>query len=566
VNHRCIVLAILTDQLSSRTRIENGLVASEVHQVHVSRTPALRLLPEILAIVFSFHADANPTNPAGDEIVPRGMTVSQFRLGWITVTHVCSLWRQVALDYRTLWTYHRFNLGPEWSTEMLRRAGDSPLNLTLSQEIVPFLPFKVDAADVISQLLPRVASLTIGDGACTPIILETLTRPAPLISSLTISSGHFAVLPRSLFKDTAPKLRHLFLRNALPTWTTVALTFLKSLSISIDRHVDTSNIPSYTDLFNTLQAMPDLESLRLTGCLPLDSFPNCLEGQKVRLPKLRHLHLNGNVQGFHQLLERLDFPQETIVWGTCLTDDVTGKECCDILPLLLSYLPRPSLETLDVSWGDRHGRTFHIRGYSTSHEEISGKPCFSLKGSRCFSIDFEFKFLLWSTEQKLRILKTVYGALPTEELRILSGNLDLGKEAWAEIFWGHQELRHIRICSLSTLQSLIPFLGRGGVYPKLVTLTLRNMDLNGKQVGAIALIKELQTGRPPTLSNIFIETCRIGRNLVDSMRVAVPDIEIEWDGTELPGWFQLTQDQRVIRRAPMMAPSRAGHNGFFQTN
>ena len=541
-------------------------MANENHQAHVFHTPALRLIPEILAIIFSFHADANPTNPSGDEVVPRGMTVSQVRLGWITVTHVCSLWRQVALDHRTLWTQHRFNLGPEWSTEILRRAGDTPLTLTFSQGIVPFLPSKVDAADLISQLLPRVSSLTIGDGACTPTVLESLTLPAPLISSLSISSGHFAVLPRQLFKDIAPRLRHLLLCNALPARSTVALTRLKSLSISIDRHIDTSNIPSYADLFHTLQAMPYLESLILTGCLPLDPFPPCLEEQQVRFPKLRHLHLNGNVQGFRQLLEHLDFPQETIVWGTCLTDDVTGKECCDILPLLLSYLPRPSLETLDVSWGDRYGRTFHIRGYSTSHEEISGKPRFSLKDSRCFSINFEFKFLLWSTEQKLRILKTVYSALPTEELRILSGNLDLGKEAWAEIFGGHQELRHIRICSLSTLQSLILFLGRGQVYPKLMSLTLRNMDLNGKQVGATALIKELQTGRPPTLSKIFVETCRISRNLVDSMKVAVPDIEIEWDGTELPGWFQATHDQRVIRRAPKMTPSRVGHNGFFQTN
>ena len=556
----------LTDHTSSTTRIENGSLSSEDHQVHELRTPALRLLPEILAIIFSFHADANPTNPAGDEIVPRGMTVAQFRLAWITVTHVCSLWRQVALEYRTLWTYHRFNLGPEWTTEMLRRAGDSPLNLSFSQGIVPFLPPKVDAADIISRLLPRVSGLTIDGEACTPTVLESLTLPAPLISSLTISSGHFAVLPRSLFKDIAPKLRHLFLRNALPL-TTVALTRLKGLSISIDRHMDTSDIPSYADLFNILQAMSDLESLMLTGCLPLDPFPHYLEEQKVRFPKLRHLHLNGNVQGFRQLLEHLDFPQETIVEGTCLTDDMTGKECWDILPLLLSYLPRPSLETLDVSWGDRYDRTFHIRGYSTSHEEeTSGKPCFSLKGSRCFSIGFEFKFLLWSAEQKLRILKTVYGALPTEELHILSGNLDLGKEAWPEIFGGHQELRHIRICSLSTLHSLIPFLGRGGVYPKLVSLTLRNMDLNEKQVGAIALIKELKTGRPPTLSKIFIETCRISRNLVDSMRAAVPDMEIEWDDVELPGCLQSTHGQRVIRKAPMMAPSRVGHNGFFQIN
>jgi len=240
------------------------------------------------------------------------------------------------------------------------------------------------------------------------------------------------------------------------------------------------------------------------------------------------------------MLEHLDFPPETMVWGSCITDDMTGKECCDILPLLLSYLPRPSLETLDVSWGSRFDRNFNFRGYSTSHEEEnSGKPCFFLEANPCFSIEFQFKFLLWSAEQKLRILKTVCSALPTDELRILSGKLDLGKDAWPEIFGGHQELRHIRICSLSTLDSLIPLLGREEVYPKLVSLTLRDMDLLSKQGVAVSLlINKLKTGRPPKMSKIFIDTCRVRRDMVDSMRAAFPGIEIQWDEVQLPEWFQ----------------------------
>jgi hypothetical protein len=497
-------------------------------------TPALRLLPEILALVFSFHAEADPTNSDKNEVIPEGMTLAQFRLGWVTITHVCNLWRQVALDHCTLWTHHRFNLGLEWTTEMLRRAGGAPLSLTLSKEVVPFPPSEDDAANVISQLLHRVSTLTIEDEACTRAVLDTLTLPAPLIRSLTISAPRFTVLPRSLFADIVPNLHHLFLSNALPAWTSVALTYLKSLSITIDRQTDTSNIPSYADLFNALHAMHDLESLCLMGCIPLGPFPCSLE-QKVQLPKLRYLLLSCHVQGFRQVLEHLEFPPETTMRGTCVTDDMTGKECCDVLPLLLSYLPRPTLETLNVSWGSRFDRAFHIRGYSTSHEEeISGKPSFFLEGSRCFSIGFQFKFLLWSAEQKLRILKTVFSALPTEELRVLGGKLDLGKEAWPEIFGDHQELRHVRVCSLSTLHSLLPFLCREGVYPKLVSLTLRDMDLSPKRGAAVPLIDKLKSGRPPKLNKVFIENCRIRQDLVDWMRAAVPDVEIEWDEMELP--------------------------------
>ena len=521
----------------SRILVDTDSVTIKHSRANTEPTPApaLRLLPEILAVIFSFHVDANPTNPDRNDAngaIPEGMTLTQFRLGWITITHVCSLWRQVALDHATLWIHHRFNLGLEWTVEMLRRARGVPLSLTFSEELVPFPPSEDNAANVISQLLHRVSALTIEEGACTRAVLDTLTSPAPLMVSLTISSSRFAVLPRSLFADIVPKLHHLFLSNALPTWTSVALTHLKTLSITVDRHTDTSNIPSYADLFNALQEMRNLESLFLMGCIPLGPFPYRLE-QKVQLPKLRRLLLSCHVQGFRQVLEHLEFPSETIVRGTCVTDDMTGKECCDILPLLLTYLPRPSLETLYVSWGSRFDRVFHIRGYSTSHEDdSSGKPSFFLEGSRCFSIGFQFKFLLWSAEQKIRILKTVFGALSTEDLRVLDGKLDLGKDAWSEIFGDHQGLRHVRVSSLSTLQSFIPFLSRGRVYPSLVSLTLCDMDLSPRRGAATPLIDKLKTGRPPKLSKVYIENCRIRREFVDWMRAAVPDVEIEWDEME----------------------------------
>ena len=517
-------------------------MADEDQLAHLHDSPVLRLLPEILVIIFSLHAEASPVGEdVGHKDIFRGMTRAQFRLGWITVTHVCRLWRQIALEHPALWTDQRFNLGLEWTAEMLCRAGNAPLNLTFSEEVVPFPPSEDDAATIISKLHRRVSTLTVGEGAFTPAVLNALTLQAPLISSLNISSasGKLVILPRALFADSVPKLRHLFLRNILPIWTAPVLTGLKSLCLRINCHTDVGDVPSYTDLFDALRAMPGLESLELGGCLPLGAFPDSLKEQKVELPNLWHLVINGHAPGFRQILEHLDFPAEAIVAGTCLTDDRTGKECCDILPLLLSYLPRLSLETLEVSWKSRFDRTFFIDGYSTSYEEEeSGKPCFLLRDSRRFSIGFQFKFLLWSAEQKLRILKTVCDALPTEELRILSGNLDLGKEAWPGIFGGHEKLHHIRVCSLATLQSLIPFLDREGVYPNLVSLTLCYMDISSKpNVGAVPLINQLRQRRPPKLSKVFIETCRVGQELVDFMRTAVSDLEIWWDEVELSEQF-----------------------------
>src|SRR6266852_6232427 len=183
---RPAVQRILT--LLSRTLddSDSDVVTSEHAQTSAQHTPALRLLPEILAEIFTFHAEANPTNPdKNGAVIPEGMTLAQFRLGWVTITHVCSLWRFVAMDYCTLWAHHRFNLGLEWATEMLRRAGGVPLKLTFSKQVIPYPPSYDNVANVIPQLLHRVSTLTIEEKACTSAVLDTLTLPAPLMRSLT---------------------------------------------------------------------------------------------------------------------------------------------------------------------------------------------------------------------------------------------------------------------------------------------------------------------------------------------------------------------------------------------
>jgi len=96
---------------------------------------------KLLAIIFFSTQKANSTNSEGNGIIPERNDPGAVRLGWITVTHVCGFWRQVALDCRNLWTHSRFDLGLEWTTEMLRRARDAPLDLTFSEAVVPFPAF-----------------------------------------------------------------------------------------------------------------------------------------------------------------------------------------------------------------------------------------------------------------------------------------------------------------------------------------------------------------------------------------------------------------------------------------
>jgi hypothetical protein len=535
------------------TRTESGSKAHghENHHADEYESPVLRLLPEILVLIFSFLVGADPTSSAGD--VPEGHP--EVRLGWITVTHVCSFWRQVALEHRTLWARPRFNLSHEWTGEMLRRAGNAPLELILSEEFVPFPPSKSDAASVISQLLHRLSALIIEEGALSSPVLNSLVSPAPLLETLSITSGQITLLPQSLFSGNVPKLCDLYLVNVFPAWTPAAFTGLKRLRVIIDRHMETSQTPTYPELFGLLQSLPHLEVLSLTGCLPIGPFPEFLVDRMTLVPNLRCLSLDGHTFGCRQILEHVNFSPEVAISMTCLTDDITGQECCDILPLLMSRLPQPSLGTLDVSWKDRFDRTFSISGDSSWHEDENTElPRFlSCRGAR-LSVAFNFKFLLWSLQQKVRLLKAVCCALPTDELRVLTGTLDLGNGAWPEVFGGHQKLQHIRVGSLSTLHSLVPFLGQDGVYPDLKSLTFVDVDLSAKPSETIALMKQLNLSRPPKMSRVIIDACRVRRELVGNMRAAAPDLEIRWDENENQGSDNLECRISPVRKIEYTMP------------
>ena len=85
--------------------------------------PIAVLPPEVLARVFSFLAR--------DEPPCLGRKV---HLGWIRATHVCQLWRQVALGDSSLWA--RFSgvtvgANKELVSEMLVRARNAPLDIDI---------------------------------------------------------------------------------------------------------------------------------------------------------------------------------------------------------------------------------------------------------------------------------------------------------------------------------------------------------------------------------------------------------------------------------------------------
>ncbi|KAI0245762.1 hypothetical protein BJV78DRAFT_1111421, partial [Lactifluus subvellereus] len=78
---------------------------------------------EILCRIFSFHA-INQPHPVYNKVdpFPADPPRTQIKLCWITITHVCSHRRQVALSEPNMWRTIIFHLGTEWAEEMLARS------------------------------------------------------------------------------------------------------------------------------------------------------------------------------------------------------------------------------------------------------------------------------------------------------------------------------------------------------------------------------------------------------------------------------------------------------------
>ncbi|KAI0300147.1 hypothetical protein B0F90DRAFT_1619426, partial [Multifurca ochricompacta] len=107
------------DELSALHMVMCAMRTRRNHLSLIGRLPS-----EILSFIFSFHAVNQPVarDPIYNSDDPFPPSLTQVELGWITVTHVCRHWRQVAISNPNLWCTIVFDLGAKWAEEMLARS------------------------------------------------------------------------------------------------------------------------------------------------------------------------------------------------------------------------------------------------------------------------------------------------------------------------------------------------------------------------------------------------------------------------------------------------------------
>ncbi|KAH9985028.1 hypothetical protein BJV77DRAFT_140775 [Russula vinacea] len=221
-------------------------------------------------------------------------------LGWIRATHVCRLWRQVALGDASLWA--RIAGSPtntELIAEMLVRARNAPLDVELT--FVGRWIRKCSTCSVhTSPIRANFASM-----ACLCLILTASEvsivgkrQPGHFQLGVSITSPITIQNPggKTLFKGCAPRLRTFSLFQVFIPWSLIPRGQLTQLKIVLFNEATTTDTPSRGNLnqfIDLLVNCPGLEILVLESCLPsqLSEMPY---GQTIHLPRLSRLCLGGS--------------------------------------------------------------------------------------------------------------------------------------------------------------------------------------------------------------------------------------------------------------------------------
>ena len=179
-----------------------------------TRVAANALPPETLASIFEIARGECSCWLSATENRQRCEQHTSTWKHWIRITEVCRQWREVALDDCLLW--NKIYIEKQCTKRVLRclrRAGDAPLDITISDYDTLPHPIRVELAQRYSQL----RRLTIQNVAHSSDELASLIRStsAPLLERLDLVNTdwerhHGGLLPLTFAYHT-PRLRSLFL-------------------------------------------------------------------------------------------------------------------------------------------------------------------------------------------------------------------------------------------------------------------------------------------------------------------------------------------------------------------
>ncbi|KAG9219937.1 hypothetical protein CCMSSC00406_0010335 [Pleurotus cornucopiae] len=259
-------IARLHDDVRSLQRYKNAQLSA------ISKLPI-----EVLSIIFRLLTIPEPPPP------PEIYTKPYANL--LAVTHVCLLWRQVALNSPRLWGCI-YPSAPRRLVKMcLQRAGSAPLYLYIDR-------LGGDCVFSTLKYFDRLKEIYIF--RCTPEWLKQIASTgAPNLEVLSLRGvSHFRETTFQFAADPFPALKHLELPQCIPKLNMASLTSLRSLNIgSLNRPTSLARapLPDIAEFFAALDNLPFLSSLVLFHSLspPRSTHPVL----SIALPSLESLYI-----------------------------------------------------------------------------------------------------------------------------------------------------------------------------------------------------------------------------------------------------------------------------------
>jgi hypothetical protein len=293
--------------------------------------PISLLPPKILARVFHFLQFLVPKELPSYRRCRRN-------LGWITVTHVCRHWHQVALDDSSLWANITCAVPTniKWISEILAWAKNAPLDIEFNvgaSSIAEALPMIPPHLSRTRQL--RLHRLTEVHVDSIREILYSWETPALEHFKLMIANYYLLISPNLggnlLFKGCAPRLRTFSLSLVIVPWSFIPRGQLTQLKIAC-RAEDIDSPGDLNQLIDLLINCPALEILALDFCLPsqLTELPY---GRIIHLSHLSRLRLCGSTSRIMHMLKMLKLPSSTALHLDCISK-ITSIHNDSEVPLL----------------------------------------------------------------------------------------------------------------------------------------------------------------------------------------------------------------------------------------
>ncbi|KAF9652349.1 hypothetical protein BDM02DRAFT_3266414 [Thelephora ganbajun] len=388
-----------------------------------------RLPPEVLSDVFLVLAEQLQAQ-------------DRFRVDfkWISVTHVCHLWRHVALQHGRLWGKIDM-ISQDRTRAFVDRSKGAPL--AVRQSFIGSLA-ELPTTFTDPSYRYRELHLRAKEGQLGPNVLQVLNSPihAPVLESLVLEvSDNYPeyTLPPTVFDYKAPVLTRLQLQNVRMEWPTSVFPSLTHLSIHHSGNTNSPR-PSVSQVLTALKNMPRLEYLHLVDQtifeqpLPLNNAP-VEEFPSIPLPHLATLQLFGTAYDCTTIVSHI-IPSSFVDLEIHCTEVESVSEVQALMNLVKDNFARS--RTIDSSSLLSIRMNAGVGELSLNVDVIS-----DMKPKRIVSLGMYPKVGEFFKRHASAVFPIVFGSIPAAAAKRLDvrSKFSVSPDAWAHVLNRMSEVR-----------------------------------------------------------------------------------------------------------------------------